>query len=125
MTDAIQAFPLTLPGSGNPNQIFFVPALLGDSNVTQIILTFPAGCAGNVNVRVESGGAQLYPLKPGTWFNFDDYVLVIPVSNQVTTGQWHVAGYNTDFYAHTVTAYFYYDYLAHGASSPASSLVSL
>lgn len=111
MTDAIQAFSLTIPGGGTVNNIFFVDCELGWSNVTQILLDFPPGCSNLVGIRVESGGAQLYPLKAGTFFTFDDFTLAIPVTNQVNGGQWHVAGYNTDFYQHTITAYFFYDYL--------------
>lgn len=111
MTDAVQAFTLTIPSGGSPSTVFFVDCELGDSNVTQIILVFPPGCSGNVGVRVESGGAQLYPLVAGTWFMLDDYTLLIPVTNQINSGQWHVAGYNQDFYDHTITAYFFYDYL--------------
>jgi hypothetical protein len=125
MTDAIQAFTLPLPANGSPSAIFFTPCPLGDSLVSQIILNFPPGCSGLVNVRIESGGAQIYPLKAGTFFNFDDYTLVIPVSNAIDSGSWHIAGYNTDFYPHTVTAYFFYDYLKGDGSSSSNVLASL
>jgi hypothetical protein len=123
MTDAIQAFPLTIPGGGSVNSIFFTDCELGWSEVTQILLTFPPGCSNLVGIRVESGGAQLYPLKAGTFFTFDDFTLAIPVTNQIESGQWHVAGYNTDYYQHTVTAYFFYNYL-YGDSASSGAILS-
>ena len=125
MTDAIQGFPLTIPANGSPNNVFFVDCELGWANVTQILLVFPPGCSGLVGVRVEHGGAQLYPLVPGTWFIFDDFTVVIPVTSQGEAGQWHVAGYNQDAFEHTIQAYFYYDYVDTGQSTPGSSLISL
>jgi hypothetical protein len=125
MTDAIQAFNLTLPANGSSSAIFFTPCNLGPSLVSQIILNFPPGCSGLVNVRIESGGAQIYPLNAGTFFNFDDYALTIPVSNAIDSGSWHIAGYNTDFYPHTVSAYFFYDYIKGGSDSSGSILASL
>lgn len=125
MTDAIQGFPLAIPANGSPSNVFFTDCELGWSNVTQIVLVFPPGCAGQVGVRVEHGGAQLYPLIAGTWFIFDDYTLVIPVTGQGESGQWHVAGYNQDAFPHTVQAYFYYDYVGSSAQTATSPLVSL
>lgn len=122
MTDAIQGFNLTIPGGGSINTIFFTDCELGWSNVTKILLNFPPGCSGLVGVRVESGGAQLYPLKAGTFFVLDDFVLEIPVTNQIQSGQWHVAGYNTDFYQHTITAYFFYDYIRTDGSNSGNLL---
>jgi hypothetical protein len=125
VTDVIQSFTLNLPGGGTVNNIFFVDCELGISNVTRILIEFPPGCSGNVGVRVEHGGTQVYPLKPGTFFIFDDYVVDIPVSSQGNAGQWHVAGYNVDTYDHAITAYFYYDYVDLLRGSSSTPLVSL
>lgn len=125
MTDRIQAFSLTVPANGNVNTIFFVDCELGDSNVTKIVLVFPPGCSSLVGIRVEHGGSQVYPYVKGTFFIFDAYNLEIEPSEQGTSGQWHVAGYNTDIYPHTITAYFFYDLVNLGSSSPVSTPVSL
>jgi hypothetical protein len=125
MTDVVRGFTLNIPGGGSVSNIFFVDCELGISNVTKILLSFPPGCAGLVGIRVEHGGNQLYPQDPGTFFIFDDYPLEIPVTNQGNAGQWHVAGYNTDFYPHLIQAYFYYDYVDIGSAQSASLPVSL
>lgn len=125
MTDVVQAFSLDIPGGGTTSNIFFVDCEIGISNVSQIIIQFPPGCAGNVGIRVEHGGSQVYPLKSGTFFVFDDFTLVIPISGQGNSGQWHVAGYNTDFYDHVINAYFFYDYVDLAAGQSGGSLISL
>lgn len=125
MTDVVRAFTLTIPGGGSPGNVFFVDCELGTSNVTKIQLSFPPGCAGLVGVRVEHGGTQVYPLDPGTWFILDDFVQEIEVTGQGNAGQWHVAGYNTDFYQHVIQAYFYYDYVDMASASAPTPLVSI
>lgn len=125
VTDVVQAFPLTIPANGTVNNIFFVDCELGVSNVSKILLTFPPGCAGQVGIRIEHGGAQVYPLKPGTFFIFDDFTLEIDVSGQSNSGQWHVAGYNTDVFPHTILPYFFYDYVDLSNAGSQSSLISL
>lgn len=125
MTDVVSAFRLVIPPNGTVNNIFFVDCELGNSNVSQVILSFPPGCSGLVGVRVEHGGSQVYPLTPGTWFILDDYTLPIPVSGQGNSGQWHVAGYNTDFNQHTVEAYFFYNRVDLSSGNNSTPLVSL
>ena len=120
MTDAIQSFPLTIPPNGTVDNIFFVDCELGDSNVTKILLVFPPGCANLVGARIERGGTQVYPLIAGTWFTLE-----VDPTGMGNSGQWHVAGYNTDIYPHTLQAYFYYDYLDQRALQSASQPISL
>lgn len=125
MTDAINAFSLTIPANGTVSNVFFVDCELGDSNVTKILLVFPPGCASLVGARIEHGGSQVYPIAKGTWFIFDDYTIEVDPTLQGTSGQWHVAGYNTDIYPHTLQAYFFYDYVDQGRLQSASSVISL
>lgn len=125
MTDYIKAFPLTLSANGSINTIQFVDCELGDSNVTRILLTFPPGCAGLVGIRIEHGGSQVYPLTKNTWFIFDDYTLEVDPTGQGTSGQWHVAGYNTDLYPHTIQSYFFYNLADTTGNAPQPSLISL
>lgn len=125
MTDVIKAFSFTIPANGSPSSVFFVDCELGDSNVTKIQVVFPPGCATLVGVRIEHGGSQVYPIDSGTWFIFDDFTVEVEPTDQGTSGQWHVAGYNTDIYPHTIRAYFYYDRVDLSSSSVSSSPVSL
>jgi len=125
MTDVVQAFTLTIPGGGTVNNIFFVDCELGISDVSQVILVFPPGCSGNVGVRIEHGGSQVYPLAKGTFFILDDFTLAIPVTRQGNSGQWHVAGYNTDVFPHSIGVYFFYDYVNFMEGESSVPLVSL
>lgn len=125
MTDAVQSFPLTIPAGNGSFLEWGVSCPLGWSNVTQIILVFPPGCAGLVGVRLGYAGGYVYPAQQGQYFVADDYNLAIPVTNQQQAGQWTLNGYNRDTYQHTVDGWFFYDYIIGTESSPSSGLVSL
>lgn len=125
MTDVISAFPLTLPPNTPANTLISLNCPLGWSDVEQVMLTFPPGCAGLVGVRVEYATNPVYPITAGTYFTLDDYQLIIPVTNQQQAGQWRISAYNHDTYPHTVTAYFFWNYLTTAEQAAVSSLVSL
>ena len=125
MTDAVSTFAVTIQPNTQKTLPRIVDCPLNWSNVTQIILTFPPGCAGLVGAQVRYASNPVYPVGSGNFFVLDDYVLPISVSNQRQGGQWSVAGYNNDVFPHTVTVYFYYDYLAAAQSSNQSGLISL
>lgn len=125
MTDAVQSFTLSIPAGNGSNQEWSVNCPLGWSNVTQITLVFPPGCAGLVGARIGYAGGFVYPASPGQYFVADDYQLVIPVTNQQQAGQWTLNGYNKDTFTHGVSAWFFYDYIIGTVSTSDSALVSL
>lgn len=125
MTNSIQVFQLALPAGNGSANLSSIPCPLGLSDVSQIILQFPAGCAGNVGVQLLMGGGPAYPAMSGQFFNLDDYVFVIPVSGMGNSGQWQLQGFNTDFYQHTITATFFYDWADTTGVTGVASLVSL
>lgn len=124
MSDQIQGFAMTIPKDGSPDNVFFVDCALGLSDVTQIDIVFPPGCSGLVGARIEFAGNVVYPTGSEQWFVLDDDRIQIPVSSQGNSGQWRLAGYNTDVYQHNIYAYFYFNYVEYG-NSPSSGLVSL
>lgn len=125
MTDAIAAFPLTIPAGTAKASPIKLQCALGWSRVSQLLVTFPPGCSGFVGVRFLYSDNPVYPIGSSSFFVMDDFTLSIPVTNQKPGGQWSMSGYNTDIYPHTVTGYFYFDYI--NAAQPASSsgLISL
>lgn len=125
MTDVVSAFSLVLAPNTPAGVVFFLDCPLGWSDVEQIILNFPPGCASLVGVRVEYSLNPVYPVQSGTYFTLDDYTLVIPVTNQQQGGQWRITGYNHDVFAHTVTAYFFWNHLTAAQLASQSPLISL
>ena len=125
VTDAIAAFPLAIPAGTTKASPVNLQCALGWSRVSQLLVTFPPGCSGFVGVRFLYSDNPVYPIGPSSFFVMDDFTLSIPITNQKQGGQWSMSGYNTDIYPHTVTGYFYFDYI--NAAQPASSsgLISL
>lgn len=125
MTDVSSGFALTLPAGNGVKTVTEVQCPLGWSDVSQILMVFPPGCASLVGVAVMYAENVVYPVGPNPWFVLDGYQLVIPVTGQQQAGQWSIAGYNLDFNQHTVLAYFSWDYLTIAAQQQAGSLISL
>lgn len=125
MTDAVQAFTLALSPGGNPSNPVVAQCQLGWSRVGQILINFPPGCSGLVGVQVRYAGNPVYPIGPQSYFVLDSYAIPIAVTNQRPGGQWSIAGYNQDVFSHTVTAYFFFDYLASQSGLDQSGLISL
>jgi hypothetical protein len=124
MPDVVTSQPLTMLAGNGSSQIWYEDTYLGDSDVSQAVIVFPAGCAGLVGARLEFSGNPVYPAGDNPWFVFDDYVLVIPISGQGNSGQWRVVGYNNDYNDHTLQFYIYWDYLPIASQSGTSSLIA-
>jgi hypothetical protein len=125
VTDVIQQFNLTIPAGNGSQALYYVDCHLGWADVTQIILSFPPGCSSLVGARIEFAVNPVYPIGAASFFTLDDYVLTIPVTGQGNSGQWRISGYNTDIYQHTVTGYFFYNYVSLSQQQQSSALISL
>lgn len=125
MTDAVAAFPNTVPANTPVTGLLSVKCALGWSNVSKILISFPPGCSGLVGARLSYAGNPVYPIGPSSFFVLDDYVVEVDPTNQQQGGQWTFDAYNLDIYQHTPTAYFYFDYLPIGSAPGQSGLVSL
>lgn len=125
MPDTVYEQDLPIPAGNGSNAVFFNPVNLGWSDVQEIMIVFPPGCAGLVGVQIQYAVNPVYPNAAGAYYVLDDYTLVIPVSGQQQGGQWRIAGYNMDTYPHTIRSYWSYNHLAIGQSGQQSALVSL
>jgi hypothetical protein len=123
MTDAVAAFPILIPPSTVTPILF--PCKLGWSNVEDIIVSVPPGCAGNVGFQIWAGGTTLYPIEPGQYFVFDDYPYVQKALQSYNAGQWAISAYNLDFYQHTLQAYFRFNYVTLSPSLSSGQPVSV
>lgn len=117
MSDSTASFTITIPPNTANPQTTKCP--LGLSDVQDILVSVPAGCAGNVGFQIWAGGSVAYPLEPSQFFVFDDYVYVQEVSNQIESGQWAIVAFNTDTFPHTLRVYFRYNNIA---LSPSTSV---
>lgn len=125
MADASQVFiPSYGPGNGNAN-IQTLPCKLGPSVVRRILLTYPAGCAGQLFLRIQAGGGFAFPNQPNQYLAFDDYTYAFDVSNQINSGDWAVVGYNLDTITHDPIVVFEYDYLRGTVTSTSSTPIAL
>lgn len=125
MTDAIKAFSIDIPpGNG---QVFdnTVDCDLGWSDVTQITIGFPPGPSKHVGIWLAYADNRVYPLGEGSAFVADDYIFSFPVTNQQQGGQWTIHGWNTDVFEHSITVWFFYNYVTVSEGNTTPGMVSL
>lgn len=125
MADAMQSF---IPNFVAGNGVAILATLqcpLGPSTVRRILITWPAGCGGQLFLQIQAGNGFAFPSQPGQYLAFDDYTYVFDVSNQINSGQWSVVGYNLDYIDHDPIIVFEYDYLRGTVTSASSIPISL
>lgn len=125
MTDTVAAFSLTVPANTPIANPATFNTNIGLSDVQDILITVPPGCAGLVGFSIYAGGSPAYPRDFNTWFIFDDFTYDQEVSNQIDSGQWSVVAYNLDTYAHTINFYFRYNYVTISPGNSFSMPVSV
>lgn len=125
MTDVVTSSALGLPGGNGSQALFFNSVNLGWSDVEEIIIVFPPGCAGLVGVRIEYAVNPVYPTPAGSYFIFDNYTHVIRPTGQPKGGQWRIVGYNQDTFFHTIQSYWGWNYLPGQQQGNAATLISL
>lgn len=125
MSDFSVAFNFTIPPGAGQTVVTEFDTLLGNCDVTEILITFPPGCAGLVGVAVFAGGSPAYPNQAGQFFTFDDYTYLQEVSNQLNSGQWSLMGYNLDINPHTIQVVYKCNNLVISPTVPVSAPLSL
>lgn len=125
MSDASQVFIPTFPPGNGIKQLLTLACPLGPSIVRRILLTYPAGCAGQLFLSVQAGNGFAFPNKPNQFLAFDDYTYVFDVSNQIDSGQWSIVGYNLDYITHDPIVVFEFDYLRGTVTSASATPIAL
>lgn len=125
MADALQAFII----AGTPNNGASIPREfdidLGPSEVTRIVVTWPAGCGGLLFIQIRAAGGYAFPSFQNQYMAFDDYTYTIDVANQTNSGKWSVMCDNRDFIGHDPQVVFEYNYLRGANNSSALTPISL
>jgi len=72
--------------------------------IKKIEVTFPAGCAGLVGVRIKHFDHVVWPTSPDEWFVSDGYTIIIPANYELHEGgeNLKIVAYNLGtVYSHT------------------------
>lgn len=125
MADFVFIAEHTVPAGNGAQVVSTFNDSLGLCWVEQIELTFPPGCAGLVGGRLRVGGSSVYPNQTNQYFIHDDYIVRIPVTNQVSSGQWALSAYNLDFVPHILQVSYYCNYVVYSPGQPISAPISL
>lgn len=125
MADASQSVIINFPAGNGAVNLLTYTLNLGPCNVRRILLTWPAGCAGQLFLSVHAGNGYAFPSMPNQYLAFDDYTYVFDVTNQIDSGQWSIVGYNSDYIDHDPIVVFEYDYLRGNQAAPSTTPVAL
>lgn len=125
MADASAAFVISKPAGNGVKQVGEFPVNLGPSVVRRILITWPAGCGGQLFIRISAGGGFAFPTQPEVYLAFDDYTYAFDVSNQINSGQWSVVSYNMDYIDHDPIVVFEYDYLRGTVTQASTTPIAL
>jgi hypothetical protein len=125
MADASWVDIWIVPANTHENAAQTGRAGLQPCKVRRVLITWPAGCAGQVFVQVQAGGGYAFPSQQGQFMAFDDYTYAVDVTNQVDSGQWSVLLWNTDVIDHAIQVVYEYDYLRGNSASVQSQPIAL
>ena len=72
--------------------------------LTNVVISFAAGCHGKVHVHIDEGLHQVFPTNPSGDYAFDDYVLEIRDKYLLSTGTRKIVlkGWNEGVYDHLI-----------------------
>jgi len=74
--------------------------------VDTIQIIVPPGPNGLVGFRMLNAGQQLIPYLSNDWIVANNENIIWPLSDQITSGSWQVAGYNLGIYDHSLRVRF-------------------
>lgn len=123
MADAAQIFGMVVPANTSDFQVYEHQLPL--CTVERILITWPPGCAGLVQVIIQAGGNYAYPSVEAQAFEFDDYTLDITCTNPLNSGSWAALVNNSDVIPHTVHVTYLYNYWTGNVDATSAQPVSL
>ena len=102
-------FGVTVPKNTPESSPHEVNVRLTVGVIERVEITFPAGCAGLVGLRILHREHVVWPTSPDEWFVTDDYTIQIHEHYMLTEGDQHlkIQTYNLDdTYDHTLIVRF-------------------
>lgn len=125
MSDFTKVFTFTIPAGNGSTATTAQSLQLPLCTVRRILIVFPPGCVNLVGIHINAGNSPAYPNDRNQFWSFDDYIHIQEVSNQITSGQWGVVGFNSDFNPHTIEIVFEADYVTFSPDLVALSPLAL
>ncbi len=94
----LYSFTVTVPAETPRSEPIEQKVALTAGVVDQLMVHFPAGCAGLVGLRVLRGSFQIWPLVTDEWFVSDDHTIIFPDNLPLTPGTdvLSIEAYNED-----------------------------
>lgn len=116
MASQVFSFQVTIPPGTPLATPFRQNITLPDRKVDILEITVPPGPGGAMGFAITTRGINVIPTVAGTYIVTDDRHISWPLTDQPTSGDWEVSGYNTGVWPHTV----YLDWLVDLVDIPAS-----
>lgn len=122
MAAEIRAYTLTIPAGTTPTAPLVLDVSFPARVVDAVQVIVPPGPSGLVGWCIMNSRLRVIPYDSDPWIITAGESITWPLSNQVTSGSWQVAGYNTGSVDHAVFFRFLLSLLP-AASAPASNLI--
>lgn len=119
MAVEVREYAVTTPAGVPSTAAQYTDLSFPPRQVTRIEVRVPPGPAGTLGFAITSGGARIIPINPGGWVVTDDEVIGWDLTDQITSGAWQLASYNTGSLPHTVYVRFLLDLVTGSANAPA------
>jgi hypothetical protein len=103
MAAFVYQYVATIPADTTEAAPYVVPVPLDGFALESIDLEVPAGAAGLVGFYIANNGVPTIPQGPSPWIIWDNHADTWFFTDQPNASGWAIVGYNTGFFAHTVT----------------------
>ena len=100
---------ITLPANRTEATATYTRFMVNQGVIYRVWVTFPAGCAGLVKVRISFGGHPFLPVESNAYISGDNYVFEYPVMFEIKEPpeQIKIQAWNEDdIYCHTIDVQF-------------------
>lgn len=98
----IRTFAAVIPAGTPINAPATIDVSFPARTVDGVTVVVPAGANGAVGFQVLNSGLPVIPYNGDGWVIASQEVITWPLTGQITSGSWQVAGYNLGKYDHTV-----------------------
>lgn len=102
MAVEVRSFAATIPAGTTADAPVSVDLSFPARQVDSITVRVPPGPSGAVGFVLQNSGVTVIPIAGTDWIITDDEVITWALTDQITSGSWQLAGYNTGTYDHTV-----------------------
>lgn len=113
----IREFAVTIPAGTAQANPQLTDLAMPPMTVLEIDIRVPPGPRGQMGFALWASGSTVIPEQQGQFVVADDDYITWPLVDQISSGAWQLAGYNTGDYDHTVYVTFRLEPVATDAGS--------